>query len=287
MRRVKIAVIGGGITGRLFQFVVPEAQIYDWLPQPRSRPSLTRSLGANYLWRPLDGLPCRQFRVVTRIDGLMPTLDLARAYKNKIGKYNDLQEWERQFQPEQVGYEFLELPHAQVQYNHRIVRINRMEHTIEFAAQETVRYETLISTIPLYSLLSLLGMPEPTGRLQFKPIYFRIMPRPADAPCPADVLYVNYLTDPKIAPYRFCDRMGERHWESIIPYPAEAQSTRRIAPGKIFPHPSVPDFLEVLEGHEIFTFGRFGSWAPDELVHETYDRIREWAATYEDTQEVE
>lgn len=285
MNTVKVAVIGGGITGRLVQFVVPSAVIYDWKPFPTGKPTLTRQWGTNYLWRPLDGIPCKEFRVVTRINGLTPTLDLVRAYKQKIHKQDDLDNWELQFQPEQTGFEFLELPPSHIQYDHRIVSIDRLSHTIHFAKQGTVQYDVLISSIPLYSLLSLLGMPEPSGRLRFKPIFYRVMRRPPDAPFPSSVMYVNYLTDPTIAPYRFCDREGERHYESIVPF--DGPSSKRIIPGKIYAHPSVPDVLDQLEEFDIFTFGRFGSWAPDELVHETYDRIREWAAVYDDIQEVE
>lgn len=284
MDKVKIAVIGGGITGRLVQFLIPEATIYDWT-QPRGIVPLTRNYGANYLWRPLAGIPCREFQVITHIDGKPPTFSAAMEYKKKIGKTGDLDNWARQFQREMTGYDFTSLPESRIQYDHRIVSIDRREHRLNFAKQTPVEYEMLISTIPLYSLLSLLGMDEPHGKLQFKPIFFKVTARPPDAPFPVDVLYVNYLTNAEIRPYRYCDRFGERHFESIVPF--DGPSTKRIAPGKIYPNPYKQETLSILEGFDIYTFGRYGSWEPDELVHETFDRIAEWKAAWEDIQEVE
>lgn len=275
MRTVPIAVIGGGITGQLVQHLIPDAEVYDWMPS-RQPLSLVRSFGANYLWRPLDGLPWKSFPVVTTVDGEPPTFDNVAKYKLKIGKTGDITGWERQFQHTMTGYDFVSLPTSRVSYDHRIVEIDRVARTLTFANQPVIKYETLVSTIPLYSLLSLMGMPEPRGRLRHKPIFFKITPRPPDAPHPVDTLYVNYISNPDIAPYRFTDRFGERHYESIIPYPDSATKVRRYAPGKIYPHADVPELLDVLSSLGIVTFGRFGSWNPDELVHETWDRIVEW-----------
>lgn len=274
MTNVKIAVIGGGITGRLVQVQVPSATVYDWNPLKRDVRPLTRSYGANYLWRPLPGLDCKVFQVRTEIDGKVPDFNAVKAYKDKIGRSGDVEGWEQQFQHIQDGYDFLSFPEGRIEFDHRVVMIDRLKHTLTFAKQGQVTYDVLVSTIPLYTLLSMLDMDEPMGRLAFKPIYFRVTRRPPDAPYPSGVMYVNYLTDPTIGPYRFCDRNGERHYESIVPY--EGLPTKRFSPGKIYPHAGVPDTLDVLEGFNIYTFGRFASWAPNELVHQTFDRITDW-----------
>lgn len=285
MEDVTIAVIGGGITGRLFKFLIPQATVYDWMPQPRTMRPLTRNYGANYLWQPLPGIPCRSFEVITRVDGQLPNSTSVSRYKEKIGKTGDVDGWERQFQPFMTGYDFIELPDVAVLYDHRITEIDPIAHTLTFAKQPPVRYDTLVSTIPLYALLSLAGWPEPVGKLYFKPIYFKIIPRPPDAPFSEETMYVNYISDPNIGPYRFCDRGRERHYESIVPY--DGPSTKRIAPGKIYPNRHVGETLALLEAHDIHTFGRYGSWAPDELVHETFLNIEEWKATWDECQEVE
>lgn len=284
MENVEIAVIGGGITGRLINFLIPLAVVYDWMPEPRTMKPLTRNFGANYLWAPLPGIPCNAFRVITHIDGREPTLDAVIRYKNKIGKTHDIDGWERQFQPEMIGFDFDKLPDVPVRYDHRVTQIDVNHHVLHFAKQGEVRYDTLISTIPLYALLSLADRAEPPGGLRYKPIYFKVTPRPPDAPFPPETMYVNYISDEKIGPYRFCDRGRERHYESIVPY--DGPSTRRIAPGKIYPNPYVNETLTLLESYDIHTFGRYGSWAPDELVHETYQQIVDWRAAWEDIREV-
>lgn len=274
MTRVSLAVIGGGINGQLFKFAVPEAVIFDWKPNPPAK--LTRQFGANYLWEPIPDIPCRSFEVITAIDGdIIPTLEKVIRYKEKIGKPGDTADWQRQFQPRMRGYEFESFPPTSILYGHRIVQIDRAARTITFDKQGEVQYDLLISTIPLYSLLSLLGMPEPAGRLRYRPIFTKKTARPPDAPYPEDVMYVNYLSNPDLPPYRYCDRFGERHYESLVPFDSPGY-THRLTPGKIYMHPGVPGVLELLAGYGIFTFGRYGSWEPDELIHETWARITEW-----------
>lgn len=274
MQHVDIAVIGGGITGQLVQFLVPHAQIFDWKPYTQRVRPITRQFGANYLWRPLDGIPCRSFPVETRIDGVMPTLEAVKRYKSKILKTNDVEGWERQFTPSMTGYDFLELPQASIQFDHRIVEINAGTRVITFEKENKIHYNWLVSTIPLYSLLALIGWAEPEGRLMFKPIFVKVEGRPDDAPFPRDTLYVNYLSDGTVIPYRFCDRGDQRHYESIFPF--DNGSTKRIIPGKVYFHPGVPAVLDRLRMKHIQTFGRYGNWAPNELVHETYDAIVTW-----------
>jgi hypothetical protein len=271
---VHIAVIGGGMNGQLVQHAIPEAEIFDWKPEPTDR-QLTRSVGANYLWEPIPGLECREFLVHTRIDGFLPTLERIHSYKEKIGRNGDVEGWERQFQPEMKGYDFVALPEPRVHYDHRISSINRTQHRIAFVKHAPVTYDFLISTIPLYSLLSLLDMPEPEGGLRFKPIFTHQVPRPPDAPFPEEMMYVNYLSSPAMVPYRLCDRFGVRFYESIEPFPSGIKS-RRLTPGKIFYNPRVLDVKFHLAAQGIYTLGRYGAWNPDELIHETWMNIEQW-----------
>lgn len=277
MPRPRIAVIGGGITGQLVQLQIPAATIYDWQDERQAAKPLTRNFGANYLWEPLPipGVGYRQFDVVTDVDGQPPTLESVLRYKEKIGKTGDVQDWERQFTRHMTGYDFATpLPAPRIQFRHRVERIDRVKRVIYFAGQTPQMYEYLVSTIPLYSLLNMVGMREPPGRLRHKPIFFKVINRPPDAPHPVDTLYVNYISNPDVTPYRFCDRFGERHYESILPF--EGPSVKRYAPGKIFLHPGVDGLLEELQSFGVVTFGRYGSWAPNELIHETWGRIAQW-----------
>jgi hypothetical protein len=277
---VSVAVIGGGITGQLVKIQAPDVTVYDWKPPPvGDQRRLTRAYGANYLWAPIPGLVCREFTVITHVDGRDATYDSVMAYKKKIGKAYDLPVGQflfpPQFTPEMRGYDFVDFPKVDILYEHRITSIDRMNHTIQFADKESIRYELLVSTIPLYSLLSLLGMPEPRGRLRYDPIFFKVIGSPPDAPFDKSIMYVNYLTSANIIPYRYCDREGERHYESIVPYHGMV-SSKRFIPGKIHPHDEVAEVRDILDSFGIATFGRYGAWRPDELVHETWQHIEEW-----------
>lgn len=287
MTRVKVAVIGGGITGQLVQLQIPEAELYDWKPAPRDIQPMTRNFGGNYLWEPIPGVPCRSFPVITHIDGMPATFDAILRYKAKIGKgyeRNTVNNWPAQFQPTMLGYDFLSLPEPRVQYDHRIVQMEPSNHVIAFANGTQIQYEYLASTIPLYSLLAMVGMRSEANDLAYRPIYVRVMKNPPDLRYGASVYYVNYLSDPMMPAYRFTDRNGERHYEALTQL--SDQTTRRIMPGKIYDNPFVSDYLHSMEAFDIYTFGRFGSWASDELVHETWNRIGEWKDAIVDRQEM-
>lgn len=272
----RIVVIGGGITGRLVGFRCSEATVLDWGPPPRND-RLTRSYGTNYLWEPLPGIPCRAFTVVTHVDGQVPTEESILAYKRKINKLGDGGDWSRQFQHETTGYDIEEMPQIPILYQRRIVEINPDRRLVVDSTGEVHTYDRLVSTIPLPALLAMLKEWIPIsggGPFESDPIYVKIGPRPPDAPYPDDVLYVNYLSNPDVPPYRVCDRFGERHWEGLTDM--GLAPTKMLKPGKIHPHPYTEMWRKMLSTYDIYCFGRYATWRPDELVHETYQEIVQW-----------
>lgn len=274
---MNVIVIGGGISGQLFQHAVPEAQILDWRNAPRGSKYLTRHYGANYLWEPIEGLSCRAFRVVTHIDNRPAVPESIVAYKNKIGKEFDCDTGvllNSQFAVESTGYEFTDLPTPRVTYGARVTGIDLDRRTYTLAGSGgPVPYDLIVSTIPLYSLLSLCHIRDPG--LQYKSIWIKVAARPMDAPYPADMMYVNYISNPDLICYRYTDRNGERHFESLITQ-ATAMPDRRVVPGKIYPHPEVPNLLIALGQHQVYCFGRFATWDVEELVHHTWEKIQLW-----------
>lgn len=273
----RIVVVGGGITGRLVGFRNPGAVILDWGPPPRND-RLTRNYGTNYLWEPLLDIPCRAFSVVTHVDGRVPTGASIAAYKLKVNKVGDGGDWSRQFQHETIGYEIDEMPQIPIFYQRRIVEIDPVRHRVIDGAGFIHTYDKLVSTIPLPSLLDLVAEQLVTSPSMWKfrsdPVYVKIGPRPPDAPYPEDVLYVNYLSNPDVPPYRVCDRFGERHWEGLTDM--GLAPTKLLKPGKIHPYPHTETWRKLLATHEIYCFGRYATWRPDELVHETYREIVQW-----------
>lgn len=269
----RLIIIGGGFNGQLLHTLFHRARVFDWRPSPPDVAAQPRQFGPQYLWEPVDGLPCSAFTVTTHVDGKPATDDAVRAYKRKVGKEQDAGDWRAQFQPTMQGWSTV-LPPSRVEYGRRIVSIDRVSRKLVMANGEDVFYDLLVSTIPLYSLLSLAGLPEPDTKLTFRPIYVASAPDPA-APL-GDGMYVNYISDPDTPIYRETLRDSARHRESLH---ATDGVTIKITPGKIYGHPTVPHLLSVLWSYGIKTFGRFASWSPDELAHETFRQAQSFKVT--------
>lgn len=284
---MNVVVIGGGITGRLVQHAIRGARVYDWGAAPaEGQEKLTRQYGANYLWAPIPGIPCRRFSVITHVDGKPATPETILAYKTKIGKADEGDSnWGRQFNWTSEGFDFEHLPPATINYGMRAVAIRPETKTIVWSNGVLEQYRWLVSTIPLFSLIELMKdtrlgnhLAEMTsGQFHYKPIYVKVTPRPPDTPLPLDVVYVNYLSDPEVEAYRYCDRNGERHYEGLtnmgtIP-------NKKLFPGKI--HAMDESLHQQIHGHlgtvGIHCFGRYAGWNSDELVHETWKQIHEFA----------
>jgi len=106
----------------------------------------------------------------------------------------------------------------------------------------------------------------------YRPFFFRLLPLPPDSPV-VEGLYVNYLSNPAVEAYRCTDRNGERHYESLTKFPG-LRPQRTLVPGKIYPAPHTAALRAQLERFNIFCFGRYATWTPDELVHQTVADIR-------------
>jgi hypothetical protein len=260
--RQRIVIIGGGFVGQLLHTVFPYARVLDWAPAPP--PSLSRNIGPQYLWEPIPGLTCNKFTVTTHVDGKPATNESILAYKRKVGKDQDNGDWRAQFQAEMDGYNVV-LPPSRVEYGMRVIAINKMSRELQMAdvkMHQRIPYDILISTIPLYAILSLAGLPGATS-LRYAPIFVSQMKIVERRPSPN--MYVNYISDPDNSNYRTTFRDGVSYSESLI-----SNGGFRFTPGKIYPNTQVADMLAQLLRYRIKTFGRFASWNPDELAHETY-----------------
>ena len=172
-----------------------------------------------------------------------------------------------------TGYDIVSLPKSEIRYGCHVKEVFVKDKRIMLDSGDQIKYDVLISTVPLYALLDMCHI-EQTRPFEYRPIFVRIEDRPLEAPYGKNVWYVNYLSDPGIAPYRFTDREGYRHYEGLssmgkIP-------TRKIVPGKIYPNHSSKWVLESLEQDNIFCFGRFARWDPEELLHHTVQQIQSW-----------
>jgi len=262
---MNIVIIGGGYLGQLLHSLIPSARVLDWRPVSEKGYPLPRNFGPQYLWRPIPGLYNDSFTVVTTVDGMPATQESILAYKRKVGKQQDQSDWRTQFQQTMNGFE-VHLPPDRVEYGMRVVRVNCLDKYLICANGHRVDYNWLISTIPLPELLKLcaIGISE---TFESRPIY--VTSEPVE---PLSYLSVNYLSDPFNIAYRETIRNGQLHRESLDALP----NSRVLRPGKIYRNGQAAHHLAELLMYKIKSVGRYGSWNPEELAHETYSELRTW-----------
>lgn len=278
---MKTIIIGGGHIGQLAGWLMPHATVLDWRRPPavgdRHRP---RRYGAMYLHEPLEGLPCRPVTIRTTIDGAVATISAARDYKAKVGKSDDLlreHHWHKQFIEYTAGWELESFPDVEVQWGAIVTEIHLDRQQVYVKGGEILDWDRIISTIPLFSLMEMLGIPCPTP-LQHAPIAVRTAPRPLDLPAMTTDIHVNYVSDPGIPVYRTTDRGSQRDNEWLY----EANRSMGVAmkvlrPGKIYPESWVPSMVAELNRMGVYPVGRAGRWASDELTHDSYKDLLRWA----------
>lgn len=266
---MKMVILGGGFIGQLLQAVVwPKARVLDWASLPPSTPP--RLLGPQYLWHNVPELICRKFNVYTRIDNKDATPTSMRAYKVKVEKEQDNSDWRAQFAPVMDGYECL-LPQNRVEYNRRAVSINYGSRRIAMADGASIPYDVLISTIALPTLLTLAGVR--TVDFKSRAIYLHRQNYP---PVENGNMLVNYVSYANTDIYRVTYRGSEQHTESLSPFSEfHAREVTKITPGKIYQHEKAGEIIDAMRAVNIYPFGRFASWAPDELAHESLHAARQ------------
>jgi hypothetical protein len=264
-------IIGGGITGRLAGQLWPDVLVLEKRSAKHSS-GLTRSWGTNYLWKPLpgDSFRHRQFLVITTVDGQPATEASILAYKEKIGKATEARDdWGLQFRHVSVGYDLLSYPTCQMLGGSEIFDIDTYSKIIRYTFGTSVRqqaYDELISTIPLPQMISRCA--GQWGREYFpsNPIFVTVQ----KATGLATEVRVNYISDPSVPHYRECYRDGTHQLESIVPIP---DCKTILYPGKINRSSVSAECLEKLRQAGIYCFGRYATWEPNELVHQTYDKL--------------
>lgn len=271
---MNVVIIGGGFIGQLIHTLLPKARVLDWRPSPPDPTKQSRMYGPQYLWEPIDGLPCRKFDVVTHVDGRAAVDEAVLAYKRKVGKEQDAGDWRTQFRTHMDGWS-VDLPPSRVEYNRRVARIARLEHRLVMADGEVLPYDYLITTIPMYSTLAMAGFPAAESAFKWRPIYMTVQPA-FTAP---GRMMVNYISSPSTAVYRETYRDNALHVEALEPLD-EGKDGRalKMVPGKIYAHSGTVEGELVLRQYGIYPFGRYAAWHPDELAHETYRAARAFVA---------
>lgn len=264
---MNVVVIGGGFVGQLVQWAIPEARILDWRNHAPVNHLETR-IGPRYLWEPIPGVPSKSFEVVTTIDGSRATAESIYAYKKKVGKENDGGNWGIQFRHRTTGFSS-QLPVPRIEFGKRVVEINHRKRGLLTGDAEVLTYDWLVNTIPLPALLDIFGSVH-TPFFKSEVIY---MTRTKDDSVVRDVMHMNYISNPQTPIYRETITLQERFTESLV---RTEPTALKIMPGKIFTYPGSEQLIAQLSSLRCQCFGRFGTWRPDELAHETWSHIVAW-----------
>ena len=276
MERVNNLILGGGLVGRMIHECMPDSIILEAKEEHfDKKPNF--SFGTNYLWKDLPCFKTKRVKVVTRVDDEPASEASVTRYKNKIGKGHErsAQDWGLQFAPESEGFLVMAVPYANVHYGQKVVSVD-LDSKWVVTQNASYKYERLFNTLPLPEFMRMAGLANayPLETLfKFKPVFVRVVPIPPEAPLHrADVIFVNYVSNPLIEPYRYCDKYAERerHYESLTPI---GFPHKRIYPGKIWDDPQVPEIRHELSQKGVFCYGRYGAWKPNELLHETYAEV--------------
>jgi len=228
-------------------------------------------VGPQYLWEPIPGVESYSFEVETLVDGAPPTPDSILAYKRKIGKEKDGGDWGLQFQHLSIGYHS-QLPVPRVEYNRHVNGVDLSGHQLYMMDGATIEYDVLISTIPLDAFLRLCLIPP----LVYTPwMQDRIYLRTEELNGSYAGMRLNYISDPKSRWYRETLSANKMFYETLH----QAPDVKPLPLGKIHPHPQNEDVLRSLKVFDTFCFGRFATWRPDELAHETWQHIQAWKGT--------
>jgi hypothetical protein len=293
MEHVKIdtLILGAGSVGMVAAHALQNAKEKPFLLDRRdwiaSNLVDNQVLGSQYLWQPIPGLDCQQFRVLTHVDGQPATPAAVGRYKNKVLRAGDQHTWPLQFTVERPGWRGLRAASsARTVFGVSLRGVepeNRRILAVVGGTPVVFEYRKLISTIPLPSLLAL--VPAMNYAFRSKPIYVvrkdetihEEMVRISFG-LSADDIYMNYIGNPS-SPWTRITFWGRFSFAESLDPNVEGNPVA-LKPGKIWAHPDTPEIAKHLEAHDIYLLGRYGAWQPEELLHESYKTACQWAGSW-------
>jgi hypothetical protein len=139
-----------------------------------------------------------------------------------------------------------------------------------------IDYDVLINTIPLDAFLRLCLIP-PLVHDPWKQDRIYLRTEQIAGSHAGMRMRLNYLSDPKNRFYRETLSANKIFAETLHPAPGDI--VKPLPVGKIHTHPQSEDVLRALKVFDTFCFGRFSTWRPDELAHQTWQHITAWKGT--------
>lgn len=256
----KVVILGAGIVGRLAKLMIPEATV---LESKGPKDAYTSELGVCISITKIPHLTNQEYRRYITIDGQKPNLELINKYKKKIAREGDISYGDcRQFEPSQTVYRQTLPQNLDIQFHQSVVKVYLDDQKIRTAQGRTLRYDYLLSTIPLINLVQVsdlfnLFKDQSSTFFMHRPIYL------SRVPCSTGTyeIHENYRTSPDDPIYRENKIDGWSNQESLFKLP----DSFKIYPGKIYPCSYTSQMLEDLRSYKVFCAGRYAEW--DNKIH--------------------
>lgn len=265
--RGSVLVLGAGVSGLLAAARWPNAVVLE--RQPASTPPILWA--TFYSHRYIPKFAERPLTVRTRVAGSGGPAEYAlKVYGDSgvpvslssVAPVAEMHEWD--------GRQLLSVADGRVRTECEVAHIDVSARKLVLRGGEQVWYDWLISTIPLPSLLRLIGAGEGVATFRSLPIFLRR--RTAEPAAPAGEQWVTYWPGPEVAYYRTSQRGRQLTEEHLYPCPGPVIV---LLPGKIFQHSVAAEWVKRLEGDRIISLGRYAEWKPKLLSHQTWERLQQ------------
>lgn len=273
MTKQNYVIIGGGIIGRFARLMIPGSVCYE-KNAPGSKITCNYT-GANICRNHVPELQGEFVTVYNLINGEFATPELIMEYKMSKNdtspmSYGDI----KQFVHKQKVY-IAQAPEVEIQYGKEITLIDVFEKKIYFADGDCVEYGCIINTIPMPMLLSKINLFDSEnstvninriGMFKSKPIYYK---EDIGKEVPKGKMIIDQIVDGSTT-YRRIKYGNIITTESFYKF----DGAICIKPGKIFKSECAEDVRNDLVLYNIYNYGRYALWRPNEFLHESFKNLR-------------
>ena len=159
------------------------------------------------------------------------------------------------------------LENVDIQYDCEIKYINVHNKSVVDDHNNTTYYDTLISTIPMPTLVKLVDCLENIPPLTNKPIYYTTM----QSAFYHKNMKITYYPDPALSYYR----VTQYKYDMIFEYMKYQIGCSKLYPGKIYPAPQCIGIEQELNTKQIYLIGRYAKWIPKYYIHNVWDEAGE------------
>ena len=136
----------------------------------------------------------------------------------------------------------------------------------------TIKYDTIISTIPIHRFMKLVGM-NFMKKFGLFISYFPIGIQKVSSVTQDAEMIIDYVSDPAIPYYRKQQYGGNIFYEYCLNRPMDIRFSAVVVPGKFTKQDKdiMGRFYECFQEKDIYFAGRFATWDPDFLLDQIWE----------------